>query len=564
MKKIISILVICLLSSCANMNTNTATQPLSSAAFAKKNVPQYLSFTIDAQIIAEWQNPHNSQDIAVDLDILTPSGKRAKLPGYYVSGKSEELSHWQFKFTPTEVGTYSIAARVSDDEKTTKWSSKNFTTVKSSGKGFLRANDNWTLKYDNGELFRGLGENFAWESRDNDDSRFFKALHENPRFNYDDMLKSLSESGANIFRTWMIFWNLPVDYNVVDNNSRYKNSSERFNQSGVQRMNELIELSEKSDMKIILSMDSHAGFAGEGWKYNSYNQQNGGPVKSAADFFVNEKAKQRYKDKLRFLVARWSYAPQIAAWEFFNEIDNVMYDGEEQHIADEVITAWHKEMSDYLATIDAHNHLTTTSISHRSVKGLFNLQNIDINQTHLYKVTDNIPSIIRTQTELFDNPYFVGEFSAEWDWSKNFDLIQDTMISDYKRGLWYGIFSPSPIMPLSWWWEYFDEKGTSSYFNNVKTINDLMLSTSKRALLEQNIENENKMLTTLAVNNGSKIFVYIDNSTTENQTITLNGLSADSTIDSIYDCETGEYIKNFQQGSLSISPSKHWVIIYNL
>jgi hypothetical protein len=329
-------------------------------------------------------------------------------------------------------------------------------------------------------------------------------------------------------------------------------------------MDELIELSAKFSMSIILSMDSHAGFAGDGWNFNSYNQKNGGPAKSSADFFVNQAAKQRYKDKLRFLVARWSYSPQIAAWEFFNEIDNVMYDGEDQHIADEVITAWHKEMSDYLASIDVHNHLTTTSISHRNVNGLFNLANIDINQTHLYKVTDKIPSIIREQTEKYQSPYFVGEFSAEWDWSKNFDLIKSTMVDDYKKGLWYGMFSPSPIMPLSWWWEYFDENGTANYFDHVKTINDLMLSSAKSQLIDQKVSNSNSELTTLALNNGEKAFVYVQNTTNNSKKFKLTGLAMYNKIESIYDCDTGKFFSSDVMNNFIIKAKSHWVIIYSL
>ncbi|WP_440876574.1 hypothetical protein [Thalassotalea sp. PLHSN55] len=564
MKHIILIICLCLISSCAQTNSSTTTPTLSSDVFNKSAIAQNETITLNTYVVANWQSPYQSADIAVDLTIVTPSKQQLTLPGYYVSGQSGELSHWQFKFTPAEVGTYTVKVLINNNNMLQHGKTEQFTVSQSTLKGFLRSNDKWSFQYDNGQLFRGLGENFGWEKRDNDDSKFFKELHEKPRFNYDYMLKSLSEDGANIFRTWMIFWNLPVDFQHVDNNARYENTNERFNPSGIKRMNELLDIASKYDMKMILSLDSHAAFSGQGWNFNSYNTKNGGPAETVAEFFTSDEAKQRYKDKLRFMVAKWGYSSQIAAWEFFNEIDNVMYNGEHQHISDDIIVAWHKEMSEYLAIIDAHNHLITTSISHREVDGLFDLPSIDINQSHLYKVTNDIPEIISKFEKAHDAPYFVGEFSAEWDWSQNFDLIQEEMISDYKQGLWFGMFSPSPIMPLSWWWEYFDEKGTSAYFNHVKTINDLMLSTGNKALAAQSVNNSNAQLTTLALTNGKKAFVYVNNPSDTAQNFTLNNLPSLSHLDKIYDCESGEFIKVKHTGDYTLAAKQNWVIIYNL
>ncbi|WAJ70596.1 DUF5060 domain-containing protein [Catenovulum adriaticum] len=563
MKKIVTLLPIFALASCASYQSGIAVKSLESPAFQQANSDQYAPIIIDSQVVAEWQNPYDSQDVAVDLAITTPSGTTKKLPGYFVEGSSLTKATWRFKFTPTEIGQYQVSTHLTDDGQQVQSEKKTFNVKETNLQGFLRANDQWTFKYDNGDLFRGIGENFGWESRDEDDSRYFKALHEDSRFNYDHMLKTLNHQGANLIRTWMIYWNLPVDYQTVNNNSRYQNSSKRFNPSGVARMDHLLDLASQYDMKIILSMDSHAGFTGDGWAFNSYNQANGGPAESATDFFTNPIAKQRYKDKLRFLVAKWSYSPQIAAWEFFNEIDNVMYHGEEQQISDEIITSWHREMSDYLAQIDVHDHLVTTSISHRGVAGLFDLPNIDINQSHLYKITDRIPEVINKYTQAHNKPYFAGEFSAEWDWSKNFNDYKLLMVNDFKRGLWYGLFSPTPIAPLTWWWEYFDENNTTPYFNHVKTINQKMLKTSTGTLSQIQLNNSNSHLTTYAVNNGNQIFVYVNNPTNAEQTFELTGHSALSNLNAIYHCETGKFISTNAGYNLLSANSDH-VLIFNL
>ena len=50
-----------------------------------------------------------------------------------------------------------------------------------------------------------------------------------------------------------------------------------------------------------------------------------GPFPNGKIFFTSQKAMDRYKDKLRYVVARWGYSPHIAALEFFNEIDNGVF-----------------------------------------------------------------------------------------------------------------------------------------------------------------------------------------------------------------------------------------------
>ena len=69
----------------------------------------------------------------------------------------------------------------------------------------------------------------------------------------------------------------------------------------------------------------------------------------------------------------------------------------------------------------------------------------------------------------------IGEFGREWDWSKNF---ADEMDADFRRGLWYGIFSPTPVTPMSWWWEYFENRNMVPYFKAVRKVSDMMLAES--------------------------------------------------------------------------------------
>lgn len=487
----------------------------------------YEKVEFEIQLIGEdFLNPYDATEIALDMKLASPKGNEITLPCYFESGDSVK-SLWKARFAAKETGVYNYHFELKKgNDKALRSDKSKFRVLQSSQKGFLSVNNFWTLKYDNGEVFRGIGENIGWESRDEDDSKYFKKLHEDPRFNYEYLLTKLSSNGGNFFRTWMIYWNLPVDWKTVHNNSRYENTSSPYNESGMKRMDYLVDLCDSLGIHMMLALESHVGYMGMGWETSSYNISNGGFAKTPLEFFTLPSARSQYKNKLRLMVARYGYSPSISAWEFFNEIDNVMYHGD-HGIPDSVITDWHNEMSAYLEEIDPYDHIVTTSVSHRDVSGMNDLPNIDINQRHIYKNTSGIPQTLREYSRRHNKPYIIGETAYEWDWNKNFNDFDEEMDEDFKRGLWYGLFSPTPVLPMSWWWEFFDERGLMHYFNNVRQINDLMLDSGNGSFRQ--LEIDVRQCTSLAVKCGDAYFVYLFNesSVAVNETVVIHS-STDS------------------------------------
>ena len=130
--------------------------------------------------------------------------------------------------------------------KTDISSNLSFRVAPSDEKGFLHISNNWIFCFDNGNAFRGIGENIAWESRSQDDSRFFCNLQESPRYNYEYLLSNLAANGGNFFRTWMCPWNLPLEWKTVSNTNRYANDDNYFNASAMLRMDQLVMASFES------------------------------------------------------------------------------------------------------------------------------------------------------------------------------------------------------------------------------------------------------------------------------------------------------------------------------
>ena len=470
---------------------------ITSVTPSSSKVKQYDAIFFEVALTGEWNNPYLQEEAALDMILTTPSGKELVLPCFYKDGKSGVQSTWEARFTPQEKGKYTYFFRYSEDGKVVSESAP--ATFKATGSklnGILHVRDNWTLVYDNGEPFRGVGINLCWESRTQDDSKFFSDLHEqHHRFNFDAMLPDFAQNGGNFTRMWICDWNFPIDRQTGFNNPRYTETTEYMNRSACERLDHVVNLAEDLDIKIMLCMGQ-------------------GNVVANRDFFTKEESKVRYRNYLRYIVARWGYSPAIAMWEFFNEIDNVQHNAPEGVIPAADIVAWHDEMSTYLACLDPFQHIRTTSISHRDLEGLNDLKNIDINQKHIYNATHVVPETIDAYVAKHNKHYIVGEVGYEWDWSKNFDDFADGMEMDFRRAFWYGLFSQTSLTPMTWWWEWFDEHKTIPYMKNARLISDMMLKAGKGSFEKLEVVKNGKA-EAYAVRCGETTFVYVYNGNDE-------------------------------------------------
>ncbi|MBR5211434.1 MAG: DUF5060 domain-containing protein [Bacteroidales bacterium] len=489
MKKIISAAFALLIA--AGMNAQ-----ITSVTPSASKVKQYDAIFFEVALAGEWENPYLQEEAALDMVLTAPSGKELVLPCFYKSGDCA-ASVWEARFTPQEKGKYTYFFRYSEDGKVASESAPaTFKSRRSRLQGILHVRDNWTLVYDNGKPFRGVGINLCWESRTEDDSKFFSDLHEqHDRFNFDAMLPDFAKNGGNFTRMWICDWNFPIDRQDGFNNHRYTETTEYMNESACARLDHVLGLCEDLDIKIMLCMGQ-------------------GNVKPHREFFNCPCAKTRYRNYLRYIVARWGYSPAVGMWEFFNEIDNVQHNDPAGVIPAEEIVAWHDEMSTYLAGLDPFQHIRTTSISHRDLNGLNDLANLDINQKHIYNATHVVPETIDAYSAKHNKPYIVGEVGYEWDWSKNFDDFADGMEMDFRRAFWYGLFSQTSLTPMTWWWEWFDEHKTIPYMKNARLVSDLMLKAGK-GQFEKFQTTKNDKAEAYAVRCGKQTFVYVYNGNEE-------------------------------------------------
>jgi len=492
-----------------------------------------------------FSQPYDSRVVALNMILESPSGKPLFLPAYYES-QAEGTSLWKTRFAPQETGTYNYQFELIRNGTQNDISPiGEFMVEGSDHDGFLHTDGFWTLKFDSGKPFRGIGENVGWEAR----------TWEDPKWTYDYLLASLSENRANFFRAWMCPWNFPVAWPEVSSTSRYTSSEEYFNPSGIRRLDEVVDMIDSLGLYMMLAMNHHGGLIEGGeWEHNRYNKANGGPAATPTEFFTSAEAREMFKNQLRYLVARWGYSTHIGAWEFFNEVDNAVYFGQDSIlIPHQAVTDWHREMASYLKSIDPYGHIVTTSVSHREIEGLYALEELDLNQMHVYKRTRQIPEGIRMYDRKYSKPFSWGEFGYEWDWNKDFSEFAGEMDHDYEIGLWYGLFSPTPILPMTWWWEFFEERNMTPYFRHVAEINDRMLEAGGGSFEQR--EATAGVAEAYAVKCGNTYFVFVlnDSGGTFRGDLELMGFHGEPEEFSVcsYDPDSGVYQDMGQVASLN-------------
>lgn len=336
----------------------------------------------------------------------------------------------------------------------------------------------WTLVDNKNQHWRGLGLNFCWESRDLDDSAHFSALHQHPRFDYATQIPQLAAQGINFIRVWMCWWNLCLDWPRPENNKRCTEAPEgsRFNPEGGRALQDLLRLCEAHGIRIMLCLEAHINFMGRGWELSPYNMANGGPARTAREFFALPEARALYKEKLDEVYRLVGTSPALAVWEFFNEIDNLVwapdFGGSPQ---DPAVLDWHQEMARHLAALDTYKRPISTSISHREIPGLWDLPELSVNQHHVYRHSRSIPGELSRNVKRHRKAHVLGEFGYHWDWSLNFADLEPAFSNDLILGLYLGLLSPTPILPLTWWWEYFEDRGLLGVFKHLAEVNKEML-----------------------------------------------------------------------------------------
>lgn len=315
---------------------------------------------------ARYTLPFNASDIELVGIFTAPSGDDLVVPGFWMQPYADICEEpcvnealepvgeptWQVRFTPRETGRWTYTLRVRDDETVVREIEGQFTVVASGAPGFIGVGpNNRYFRYDNGASYFPVGHNLSWSWSGGG------GIHA-----YDEWFESLSAAGGNVARIYVdVPWFIGLEWETVGS----------YRQEDAARLDRLLELAAAHDIKVQLVLLWHQALTtyngapvllpetparpdiSADWDNNPYNAALGGPLSGPGVFFFDPQATTLFRQRLRYLVARYGHSPQIFAWEIIDEIDQTTT------FTPDVADRWLQDMASFIREIDAHDHLIT-------------------------------------------------------------------------------------------------------------------------------------------------------------------------------------------------------------
>jgi hypothetical protein len=187
------------------------------------------------------------------------------------------------------------------------------------------------------------------------------------------------------------------------------------------------------------------------WEKAPQNFDNGGPIRIWSQFWTNPTIDRYYRNKLRYLVARYAAFRNVFAWEFWNEVDVI------RDFDPAPIQAWHQRMAEELKRLDPYHHLVTTSFGDSNgVKDIDLLPELDIVNTHHYGSADLAQTIAFQQSRKasWGKPHMVEEIGADAGGPRGDADPEGLQIHD---PLWISLVTGGSGTAMPWSWDNYTE-----------------------------------------------------------------------------------------------------------
>jgi len=455
---------------------------IKAVTLSTQQVARYEPVELVVDFQAEYTNPFDARQVALDAIFKGPDGREWFVPGYWDADKS-----WRIRFTPSAEGQWQYNLSVSTGQNTSKsWTGSfmvfplkilNEKTIKvtsSQNHGWLQV-ASWVkpdfspryLAYQDGTPFYGLGhcDAFTVMSHGYDPSTGFKL--------FDDM----HQAGENMLVYWPVY-----------SNPFFNNSYDSYSLPDLKILDLVVEDARRKGIYLVFTIWDHNELRDKThpWGDGLWERQNGfhrlGDINS---FFTGDEAWAWQENLYRYFIARWGYSTSIGLWMTVSEIDGTN--------AGAQTDSWLARVNDYFVKHDPYRHPTTASMAGDKWWPAGN-QVVDVPQVHAYQYKNDPvytgPSIAAWTQKMWEGekkPNFVGEFGTP-NSGNNPEL--------FHNGIWAGLASGAAITPMEWndssQWGRMTPELYAQMAHLANFVADLPLAKLNPALLELDPAAESK------------------------------------------------------------------------
>ena len=474
------------------------------------SVPQFERFELTFYLDRIYDNPFDPGEINVQGHFVGPSGKEVTVPGFYYQAyarmrdgkRNEQLSPagtacWKVRFAPLEQGPHRYWVTV--QEGPPEWIRRTrpatvrrqlesalslrglaslegaFTaTEPKDPRGYLRVStsDPRYFEFQNGDFYFPWGVNM----RDGGD----QAAAQQGTYDFDGYLAEFAAHGFNFVRTWMCAWWAGLEWSERYE-SRYYGEG-RYALYNAWRLDHALEQAEANDLYVELTFNNHGQVRrdrfDQEWEYSPYGVRNAGHLPAPPLLFSDERTKELFKRRYRYIVARWGYSRHIFSWDLWNEVDLV------ENYYEPEVCQFNQEMAQYLRSIDPWDHIISTHMclywfgglhgaTHGSV--MWQAPEMQIVKADSYWGSDEYgprnnkrPTVEGAVCNDVNDAWFMGYGMNQNDRTKPFLFIewgkqtQHNVFpddADMRIGLWVTYMQPAAALGVSWHWPMLEKHG---------------------------------------------------------------------------------------------------------
>lgn len=465
MKRMCPFLVFVFLFGLVNISLAAAEPEIISCLAEKDGVEKFEKFELTVKFKANYKNPFDPADIDLSAVFISPAGKKYKIPGFLYSAnfKDGEFLNplWKIRFTPFKEGQWQYYVLLKSRKSRAKSKLKQFDCLYSDSNGFLRVSQasHYYFEFQDGGFFFPIGFNVCW---------VIGAVE----YKFNEYYQLIGQNGGNWSRLWMPSWGLALEWKK---GKKYPGLG-KYNLTNALLLDTVLDLARKHGLYIQLVINNHGQLScatNAEWENNPYNVENGGPCQVPEDFFTNPRARKIFKNRLRYIIARYGHSPHIFAWELWNEVD-LTDDFNEARVE-----KWHKEMIGFIKQFDPYPHMITTSFARPLNYNLWKLKDINYTQVHMFSDTliEEVFFWAEEFKQRYPKPVLISEAGST---AKDgiYERREDSQGIRFINALWSSACSVASGTAMYWWWDnYIKPNHLSKY---LKPIANFMAGEDRR------------------------------------------------------------------------------------
>lgn len=443
-------------------------------------------------------NPFNPEDIDIKADFYIRDGENWKLKQFVYAfyyedfrrnTQSKKVDDWNWiklktkdnfriRFAPTQAGKWKFTVSIKiRGKEVAKLGDYEFSCTSDGNPGFVKVSENKRYFKLGENVFFPVGQNLpratCYFEKDslgkvkNDEYKcadcscagyeewcpHLRKLPINPNayMAYLKELEKLSKTGANFYRVLIFPHTYDFEYDKLGNYYSRLNCAWELDQ--------VVQKSEQLGLKMDLNL--FVGYAVakspydvKAWDWAKENENDFGycykselHLNETVEFLTNPEALKHYKNKLRYIIARWGYSTAIAQLEMMSEINNKF-----QKFPKEMYS-WHYEVTKYIKEDLGHkNQLLAVSYDGTSPQeslgdSSFSIPYVDVITHNVHRI--NVPrKDVQNYFKRYsyhNKPFIYSEIGTG---DTGVDGCDNQV--EWQKDLWTTIFSGTASAGINW------------------------------------------------------------------------------------------------------------------